>query len=156
MVDASGIGWKELSQQDKPFPYLLRQRPGPGNALGRVKFMFPNQFNVYLHDTPMRHLFGASERDYSHGCVRVEQPAELAEYLLKDRPGWGMARIQNQMQSEEEASVTLAKPLPVHIVYWTVWIGAGGELQRRPDIYDLDTMQEKLFAKRALRQLSMR
>jgi L,D-transpeptidase YcbB len=156
MVDASGIGWKELSQQDKPFPYLLRQRPGPGNALGRVKFMFPNQFNVYLHDTPMRHLFGASERDYSHGCVRVEQPAELAEYLLKDRPGWGMARIQNQMQSEEEASVTLAKPLPVHIVYWTVWIGAGGELQRRPDIYDLDTMQEKLFAKRPLRQLSMR
>jgi murein L,D-transpeptidase YcbB/YkuD len=118
--------------------------------------MFPNQFNVYLHDTPMRHLFGTSERDYSHGCVRVEQPAELAEYLLKDRPGWDTARIQNQMQSEEEASVTLAKPLPVHIVYWTVWIGAGGELQRRPDIYDLDTMQEKLFAKRPLRQLSMR
>jgi murein L,D-transpeptidase YcbB/YkuD len=156
IVDASEVGWKDLGQQDRSFPYLLRQRPGPGNALGRVKFMFPNQFNVYLHDTPMRHLFGAAERDYSHGCVRVEQPAELAEYLLKDRPGWDKARIQNQMQSEEEASVTLAKPLPVHIVYWTVWIGAGGELQRRPDIYDLDTMQEKLFARRALRQLSMR
>jgi murein L,D-transpeptidase YcbB/YkuD len=156
IVDVSEIGWQDLSQQSKPFPYLLRQRPGPGNALGKVKFMFPNQFNVYLHDTPTRHLFAASERDYSHGCVRVEHPLELARYLLRDKPGWDAERIQNEMLSEEEVSVTLAKPLPVHIVYWSVWIGAGNELQRRPDIYDLDTKQEKLFVKRALPQLSMR
>lgn len=156
IVDASEIGWRDVSQEGKEFPYLLRQRPGPGNALGKVKFMFPNQFNVYLHDTPTRHLFNNTERDYSHGCVRVEHPIDLAEYLLKDKPGWDADRIQNEMQSEEEVSVTLAKPLPVHIVYWSVWIGASGELHRRPDIYDLDTTQEKLFVKRALRQLSMR
>ena len=156
IVDASEIGWRGVSREGKAFPYLLRQRPGPGNALGKVKFMFPNQFNVYLHDTPTRHLFNTTERDYSHGCVRVEHPRELAEYLLKDKLGWDADRIQNEMQSEKELSITLVKPLPVHIVYWSVWIGGNGELQRRPDIYDLDSTQEKLFVKRALRQLSMR
>ena len=156
IVDPSEIGWKAATQDAKTFPYLLRQRPGPGNALGKVKFMFPNQFNVYLHDTPSRHLFSQPERDYSHGCVRVEHPVELAAYLLKDRPGWDSDRIRNVMQSAEEVSVTLAKPLPVHIVYWSVWIGEHGHLQRRPDIYELDTIQEKLLVKRALRQLSKR
>jgi L,D-transpeptidase YcbB len=156
VLDASEIGWKDVGPEDKAFPYLIRQRPGPGNALGKVKFMFPNQFNVYLHDTPTRHLFNATERDYSHGCIRVEHPVALAEYLLKDKRGWDTDRIQKQMLSKEEVSVTLTKPLPVHIVYWSVWIGADGKLQRRPDIYDLDTAQEKLFAKRTLRQLSMR
>ena len=156
VVDASDIGWKEVDQDSKAFPYLLRQRPGPGNALGRVKFMFPNQFNVYLHDTPTRHLFKATERDYSHGCVRVEHPAQLAEYLLKDKPGWDADRIQNEMEAEEEMSVTLVKPLPVHIVYWSVWVGETGKLQRRPDIYELDATQEKFVAQRALKQLSMR
>jgi murein L,D-transpeptidase YcbB/YkuD len=156
VVDASEIGWKKDDQKSKAFPYLLRQRPGPGNALGRVKFMFPNQFNVYLHDTPTRHLFKATERDYSHGCVRVEHPAQLAEYLLKDKPGWDADRIQNEMEAEEEMSVTLVKPLPVHIVYWSVWVGETGKLQRRPDIYELDATQEKFVAQRALKQLSMR
>jgi len=156
IVDPSEIGRKEATQDAKTFPYLLRQRPGPGNALGRVKFMFPNQFNVYLHDTPTRHLFNRTERDYSHGCVRVERPVELAEYLLKEKPGWNTDRINNAMQSGEEVSVTLGRPLPVHIVYWSVWVGESGELQRRPDIYELDTTQERLLAKRALRQLSRR
>ena len=91
IVDASEIGWKDVSQQDKAFPYLLRQRPGPGNALGKVKFMFPNQFNVYLHDTPTRHLFNATERDYSHGCVRVEHPARAGGIPLErqTRLGYG-------------------------------------------------------------------
>lgn len=154
IVDPSGIRWKEISQDD--FPYLLRQQPGPGNALGKVKFMFPNRFNVYLHDTPTRHLFNDSERDYSHGCVRVEHPAELAEYLLKDKPGWNADRIKRAMASDQVQSVTLEHPLPVHIVYWSAWIGKGGELQRRPDIYDLDTTQERIFVRRALRQLSKR
>ncbi|MCI0626250.1 MAG: L,D-transpeptidase family protein [Acidobacteria bacterium] len=156
IVDPSEIGWKKATQEAKTFPYLLRQRPGPGNALGEVKFMFPNQFNVYLHDTPTRHLFNQTERDYSHGCVRVEHPAELAEYLLKEKPGWNADRIKSAMQSGEQVSVTLANPLPVHIVYWSVWIGEDGELQRRPDIYELDTTQERLFVKRAPRQLSKR
>ena len=156
IVESSEIGWSDVDPGDKAFPYLLRQRPGPGNALGKVKFMFPNQFNVYLHDTPTRHLFNSTERDYSHGCVRVEQPVELAEYLLKDKTGWNADRIQEEMKSKKEVSVTLAKPLPVHIVYWSAWIGENGKLQRRPDIYALDIAQEKLIAKRALRQLSLR
>jgi murein L,D-transpeptidase YcbB/YkuD len=156
IVNVSKISWRDVSQEGKAFPYLLRQRPGPGNALGRVKFMFPNQFNVYLHDTPTRHLFKTTERDYSHGCVRVEHPVELAEYLLKDKPGWDADRIHNQMEAEDEISVTLVKSLPVHIVYWSVWVGENGKLQRRPDIYELDSMQEELFAKRALKQFSMR
>jgi len=156
ILNASEIGWKDVGPEDKAIPYLLRQRPGPGNALGKVKFMFPNQFNVYLHDTPTRHLFNATERDYSHGCIRVEHPVALAEYLLKDKSGWDADRIQKEMLSKDEVSVTLSEPLPVHIVYWSVWIGSNGKLQTRPDIYDLDTAQEKLFVKPALRQLSMR
>lgn len=154
IVDPSNIRWKEISQED--FPYLLRQQPGPGNALGKVKFMFPNRFNVYLHDTPTRHLFNDSERDYSHGCVRVEYPAELAEYLLKDKPGWNGERIKRAMESDQVQSVTLEHPLPVHLVYWSVWLGKGGELQRRPDIYDLDATQERILVRRASRQLSKR
>jgi murein L,D-transpeptidase YcbB/YkuD len=156
IVDPAEIRWTAIREDAKTFPYLLRQQPGPGNALGKVKFMFPNRLNVYLHDTPTRHLFNDSERDYSHGCVRVERPAELAEYLLKGKPGWNADRIRRAMESDEEQSVTLEHPLPVHIVYWSVWIGNGGELQRRPDIYDLDTTQERLIARRALRQLSQR
>jgi murein L,D-transpeptidase YcbB/YkuD len=149
IVNLAKIGWKEATEDPKTFPYLIRQRPGPGNALGKVKFMFPNQFNVYLHDTPTQHLFNRPERDYSHGCVRVQHPVQLAEYLLKEKPGWNADRIKNAMQSEDEVSVTLANPLPVHIVYWTVWIGEHGKLQRRPDIYELDTAQERLLVKRA-------
>src|SRR5262245_4225160 len=94
VLDPSEIGWKDITQDAASFPYLLRQRPGPQNALGKVKFMFPNQYNIYLHDTPSRKLFNQPERDYSHGCVRVEHPAELAEYLLRDKPGWNATRIE--------------------------------------------------------------
>jgi len=153
IMDPSDIGW-EAATKDEKFPYLLRQRPGPGNALGKVKFMFPNQFNVYLHDTPSRHLFKEIERDYSHGCVRVEHPALLAEHLLREKPGWDVDRIKATMESDEGVSVTLPKPLPVHIVYWSVWIGENGKLQRRPDIYGLDSAQEQVSLKPALRQLS--
>jgi L,D-transpeptidase YcbB len=149
IVDPADISWKEAIHDANAFPYVLRQRPGPENALGKVKFMFPNRFSVYLHDTPSRHLFRETERDYSHGCVRVEHPALLAEYLLKDKPGWNADRIRNAMQSSEEISVSLASPLPVHIVYWSVWVGKDGKLQRRPDIYDLDSAQERLFVQRA-------
>ena len=156
IVDSTKISWKEAIHDANAFPYVLRQQPGPGNALGKVKFMFPNRFNVYLHDTPTRHLFRETQRDYSHGCVRVEHPAELAEYLLKETPGWNADRIKNAMQSSEEVSVSLANPLPVHIVYWSVWVGKDGKLQRRPDIYDLDTTQDRLFVQRALRKRQVR
>ncbi|MDX1387574.1 MAG: L,D-transpeptidase family protein [Acidobacteriota bacterium] len=116
----------------------LRQRPGPNNALGLAKFMFPNAFNVYLHDTPSRELFARSQRDFSSGCVRVEKPAELAYYLLHDDPAWTREAVVAAMESGQERSVTLPRPIAVHIEYWTAWVEAGGVVQFRRDIYGRD------------------
>jgi murein L,D-transpeptidase YcbB/YkuD len=114
-----------------------RQRPGPGNSLGQVKFLFPNHYNVYLHDTPAQALFDRVERDFSHGCVRLDRPADLAKYILRDQPEWTEARITEAMQSGTEQSVPLKQPLPIYLVYFTVW-EANGALQRVPDVYGLD------------------
>jgi murein L,D-transpeptidase YcbB/YkuD len=116
----------------------VRQKPGPKNALGRVKFLFPNRFDVYLHDTPSRSLFSRTVRSFSHGCIRVEKPIELAEYLLKDDPAWTPKRIAAVIARGKEAWVNIPKPLPVHLVYWTAWVDDAGTLQLRDDIYGRD------------------
>jgi murein L,D-transpeptidase YcbB/YkuD len=116
----------------------VRQKPGPKNALGRVKFLFPNRFDVYLHDTPSRSLFSRTVRSFSHGCIRVEKPVELAEYLLKDDPTWTPKRIAAVIARGKEAWVNIPKPLPVHLVYWTAWVDDAGTLQLRDDIYGRD------------------
>jgi murein L,D-transpeptidase YcbB/YkuD len=133
-IDPLTVDWSSATSST----IRLRQRPGPSNALGRVKFMFPNPFNVYLHDTPSRELFARSQRDFSSGCIRVERPAELAEYLLRDDPAWTPQAIRAAMVSGQERSVTLPRPLPVHIQYWTAWVGRDGVVQFRRDIYDRD------------------
>lgn len=114
-----------------------RQRPGRGNSLGLVKFVFPNHFNVYLHDTPAQQLFGRVERDFSHGCVRLEQPVELAKYVLRDRPDWTEQRITAAMHDGIEQSVPLKEPLPIYLVYFTAW-EEDGALETRPDVYGHD------------------
>jgi murein L,D-transpeptidase YcbB/YkuD len=114
----------------------LRQRPGPNNALGRIKFLFPNRFNVYLHDTPSRSLFGRTVRTFSHGCIRVEKPQELAEWVLG--PDWTPEAIEDAVEAGKERAVDLAQPIPVHIVYWTAWVDAEGILQVRNDVYGRD------------------
>jgi murein L,D-transpeptidase YcbB/YkuD len=116
----------------------VRQKPGPKNALGKVKFLFPNRFNVYLHDTPSRSLFSRTVRSFSHGCIRVEKPVELAEYLLKDDPAWTPERIAAVLAKGREAWVTIPRPLPVHLVYWTAWVDGDGALQLRDDLYGRD------------------
>ncbi|MFL6260267.1 MAG: murein L,D-transpeptidase [Thermoanaerobaculia bacterium] len=116
----------------------VRQKPGPKNALGKVKFLFPNRFNVYLHDTPSRSLFSRTVRSFSHGCIRIEKPVELAEYLLKDDPAWTPERIAAVLAKGREAWVTIPKPLPVHLVYWTAWVDGAGTLQLRDDLYGRD------------------
>jgi murein L,D-transpeptidase YcbB/YkuD len=116
----------------------VRQKPGPKNALGRVKFLFPNRFDVYLHDTPSRSLFSRTVRSFSHGCIRVEKPIELAEYLLKDDPAWTPKRIAAVIARGKEAWVNIPHPLPVHLVYWTAWVDDAGTLQLRDDIYGRD------------------
>jgi murein L,D-transpeptidase YcbB/YkuD len=125
--------------------YRIRQRPGSSNALGFVKFMFPNQFNVYLHDTPTDSLFARAVRSFSHGCVRLEQPEQLAQYVLADQPEWTPERIREAMHSGQEKTVKLTGPLPVYLGYWTARISADGILQFRDDLYGVDARQLSLL-----------
>jgi murein L,D-transpeptidase YcbB/YkuD len=140
VVDPSSI---DLSQ---PGAYRFRQRPGGKNSLGYVKFMFPNQFNVYLHDTPAESLFARAARSFSHGCVRVEQPEQLAAYVLGDQPDWTPDRIEAAMHGGQEKSVKLRQPIPVYLGYFTARPAADGILQFRDDVYGIDARQQTLLA----------
>ncbi|HEY3119586.1 MAG TPA: L,D-transpeptidase family protein [Vicinamibacteria bacterium] len=140
VVDPSRIDWS-----DDDFRYQVRQRPGAKNSLGLVKFLFPNQFDVYLHDTPADSLFARNERDFSHGCVRIEKPEELAEYVLKDQPAWSRDKIVAAMHSGREQHVALKHPIPVYIVYETAWAAPDGAVNFRDDIYGHDAAQAKLL-----------
>jgi len=134
-VDPANVDWSALSR--RRFPYTLVQRPGPNNALGRVKFMFPNEHAVYLHDTPSKHLFDRAGRAFSAGCIRVEHPFELAEILLGP-DGWNQKRFEDVLATGKETTVFLSKPLPVLLLYWTAQVSADGEVLFLPDIYERD------------------
>jgi murein L,D-transpeptidase YcbB/YkuD len=114
-----------------------RQRPGKGNSLGQVKFVFPNHYNVYLHDTPAQALFDRVERDFSHGCVRLDEPMKLAQYVLRDQPEWTDEKITAAMQAGTERAVALKQQLPIYLVYFTAWED-GGTLKTVPDVYGID------------------
>jgi murein L,D-transpeptidase YcbB/YkuD len=118
--------------------YRFRQRPGDSNSLGLVKFMFPNPYNVYLHDTPADALFTRETRAFSHGCVRIEQPEELADYVLRDRPDWTPDRIREAMHGSEQTTVTLREKIPVYIAYFTARVAPDGEVHFFRDIYGRD------------------
>ncbi len=135
-LDASRIEWNRLAPD--AFPYRLRQLPGPNNALGRVKFMFPNRFNVYLHDTPARELFKQGRRAFSSGCIRLSKPLELARLLLDVDPKTAGTDIDALLAGGRETVVRLAGPLPVHLLYWTAWVDAGGNVHFRDDLYGRD------------------
>ena len=120
----------------------FRQKPGAGNSLGLVKFLFPNHFNVYLHDTPAQALFNRIERDFSHGCVRVERPMDLAKYVLRDQPSWSEETIDEAMRSGTERSVPLKQALPVYLVYFTAW-DDNGTIQFADDVYGYDRKQSR-------------
>jgi murein L,D-transpeptidase YcbB/YkuD len=127
---------------------LVRQKPGPRNALGLVKFMFPNEFDIYLHSTPAPELFNQSRRDFSHGCIRVEKPAELAAWLLKDQPKWTLEKIKAAMlSSPDNQQVNLSTPVPVVIVYLTAIVEENGEVYFYDDIYGLDATLNDALAK---------
>lgn len=116
----------------------LRQAPGPDNPLGQIKFMFPNEHDVYLHDTPADHLFAKEDRDFSHGCVRLERPVQLGEYLLRNDPDWRGGRLRQAIVSGEHRTVKLPKKLPVHILYFTAWVEDNGAVHFRKDVYGHD------------------
>ncbi len=125
----------------------LRQLPGTANPLGKIKFMFPNEFDIYLHDSPAEHLFSRTERDFSHGCIRLEKPVELANLLLAGDPKWTPEALQAAIDSGEQKTITLDRPLPVHILYWTAWVEADGTVQFRKDLYGHDARLEEALAK---------
>ena len=130
--------------------WRIRQRPGPRNALGNVKFMLPNNQAIYLHDTNVPSLFGRTRRDFSHGCIRVEQPVSLAQWLLLDQPDWTEPRIQQAMHKPRPVTATLQAPVPVLIVYRTAVALPGGKVGFVPDLYGLDARLERaLSARRA-------
>ena len=126
----------------------VRQKPGPNNALGLVKLIFPNEFNVYLHSTPSQSLFARSRRDFSHGCIRVEKPAELAAWALRNNPDWTLERVKEAMQSgPNDVTVKLARPVPVFIVYATALAYENGEVHFYDDIYGHDADLAQALAK---------
>jgi murein L,D-transpeptidase YcbB/YkuD len=125
----------------------LRQLPGPGNALGRIKFVLPNAHNVYLHDTPAKGLFGRTRRDLSHGCIRVSDPVGLAAHVLRHQPGWTPEKIRAAMEGEDDKRVNLERPVPVYIVYATAVAVESGNVYFYSDIYGLDRELDALLRK---------
>ncbi len=125
---------------------VIRQLPGGNNSLGNVKFLFPNSFNIYFHDTPSKSLFEKDKRAYSHGCIRLSDPTKMTEYLLRNQPEWTPGRIQEAMNSGEEKFVKVKKAVPVFITYYTAWVNENGQLNFRDDIYSHDEkLAKKMF-----------
>jgi len=126
----------------------VRQKPGPWNSLGQVKFLFPNTYNIYLHDTPSKSLFSEEKRAFSHGCIRVSEPKRLAQYILRNDAKWDSLKITKAMNAGKEQYYTIKEFVPVFIGYFTAWVDRDGKLNFRDDIYGHDKkMKERLFAK---------
>ncbi|MGD1151982.1 MAG: L,D-transpeptidase family protein [Syntrophales bacterium] len=145
-IDPMLVNWSRVRASN--LGYKFRQEPGPLNPLGRIKFIFPNECEIYLHDTPARHLFGRARRDFSHGCIRVEKPVELATYLLRNKETWIQKKILAEIRKGKRQVVMLPEPVNVHIFYGTVWVDREGVLQFRNDIYHADEIPYDLPLKR--------
>jgi murein L,D-transpeptidase YcbB/YkuD len=145
-IDGAAIDWAQVKEES--LSYKFRQDPGPQNALGRIKFMFPNKFDVYLHDTPERWLFSRAVRNFSSGCIRIARPVDLAEYLLRGDPGWTREKLEAAIDSRETQVVLLRNPLPVHLLYWTAWLAEDGRVQFREDIYLRDAVLSRALEQR--------
>ncbi len=137
-VDPHSVNWTGMRGTEFNRRFRLRQEPGPENALGRVKFMFPNEHSVYLHDTPAQALFERAVRDFSSGCIRVEDPLELAEHLLRADPSWSRTRMEEVIAGGRERNVMLPHPWQIHMQYWTSWVDEEGTIHFRDDIYSRD------------------
>ncbi len=139
------VGAAELASGD----YRVRQKPGPGNALGRIKFIFPNRHNVYLHDTPADYAFDRTYRNLSHGCVRVERPIALADFVFAGDSQWNGPEIERLIESREHRTIPLEQHIPVYFLYWTAFVEDDGEVQFRPDLYGYDEMHTQALEGRA-------
>lgn len=145
-VDPEAVNWSDYSANN--FPFRIMQRPGAGNQMGQVKFVFPNPYSVCMHDTPARSLFARSNRALSHGCIRVDQPLALAERVLAPE-GWTRAEVTSQPSLGETNSVALSESLPLYIVYWTATVDESGKVHFYNDIYDRDSSRLEQIDKAA-------
>jgi murein L,D-transpeptidase YcbB/YkuD len=135
-VNPASIDWSQHSQNN--FPYRLRQEPGPRNPLGRIKFMFPNKHSVYLHDTSDPQLFRKERRGYSHGCIRIEKPMDMAEFVMRGSKDWSREKVAAVLKTKVTTVAYLPKPIPVHILYFTAWGNGDGTVHFLEDIYRRD------------------
>ncbi|MFV3127304.1 L,D-transpeptidase family protein [Niveispirillum sp. KHB5.9] len=135
-VDPKSLDWAHMTR----LPYRVRQAPGDKNSLGRIKMMFPNQFDVYLHDTPSKNLFNRANRSFSHGCIRVEHPFDVAEVILRlsGTTDWPRAKLDEALNSGQRTVVRLKQPIPIHISYVTSFVADDGSVNFRSDIYGRD------------------
>jgi murein L,D-transpeptidase YcbB/YkuD len=139
-LNASAINWADVNADN--FKYRFVQVPGILNPLGKIKFVFPNKYNVYLHDTPAKVLFERSSRAFSHGCIRIEKPVELAEYLLRDDSAWTHEKILAMIDMGKEVKIKIPSPVNVHVLYLTAWVDKDNILQFREDVYGRDKRAE--------------
>ncbi len=146
-IVSSGTVSSDVLAQLRTGKLFIRQTPGPKNSLGLVKFIFPNSYNVYMHDTPAQEFFAKSRRDFSHGCIRLERPADLAGWVLRDNPGWNIDRVRTAMDGSPNQQVNLSNPIPVLIVYATVIVTEDGLVHFYDDIYGHDAALEKVLEK---------
>jgi murein L,D-transpeptidase YcbB/YkuD len=144
-VDPKSINWKTVSPAN--FKYEIRQLPGSWNALGNVKFMLPNSYSIYLHDTPAKYLFDEQQRTFSHGCIRVEKSMELLDFVVNENTSWAEAGIQRARKSENETHIPLKEKVPVFVVYFTAWVDASGQVSFREDVYGHDQRLSALLFK---------
>jgi murein L,D-transpeptidase YcbB/YkuD len=135
-INPESIDWNTITK--KNFVYKFRQDPASSNSLGRVKFIFPNKFSVYLHDTPAHELFSKNRRTFSSGCIRIEDPMELAAYLLTANSKWNLDKLTAAVDSKKTREILLSDPINIHILYWTAWVDKDGMVNFRNDIYGRD------------------
>jgi len=135
-LNPESIDWVTITQ--KNFVYKLRQDPANSNALGRVKFVFPNEFSIYLHDTPARNLFNMTRRAFSSGCIRIEKPMELAAFLLQNNSKWSLEKLVAAVNRKKNKTIFLSDPIKIYILYWTAWVDKDGIINFRDDIYGRD------------------
>jgi murein L,D-transpeptidase YcbB/YkuD len=142
-IDSRAINWNNVSP-DRMEKYSLRQDPGPWNPLGQIKFVFPNKYYVYLHDTPTQNLFSRNQRNFSHGCIRLSDPLKLAAFALSRQEGgdWKPEKISSSINEKKHVVIMLSEPLPVHLTYQTSWVDKNGIICFNIDIYGRD---EKLL-----------
>lgn len=144
VIDPSSVNWSKYVNSIPP--YNFRQKPGNKNSLGKMKFLFPNSYSIYLHDTPSKGLFNESARAFSHGCIRLSEPRKLALYLLRNNTTWNSEKVDEVLKTDKENIIKVKPTIPVYIVYFTTWVSSSGQLNFRKDIYALDEkLSEEIF-----------